>query len=34
VRFKKPILLPGTVTFGEAEDRFAVHGHVEGRVSE
>ncbi|WP_053225791.1 MaoC/PaaZ C-terminal domain-containing protein [Solirubrobacter soli] len=33
VRFKKPILLPGTVTFGEAEDRFAVHGHVEGRLS-
>jgi acyl dehydratase len=34
VRFKKPILLPGTVTFGEAEDRFAVHGHLEGRLSE
>ena len=33
VRFKKPILLPGTVTFGEAEDRFAVHGHLEGRLS-
>jgi acyl dehydratase len=32
VRFKKPILLPGTVTFGEAEGRFAVHGHLEGRV--
>ena len=30
VRFKKPILLPSTVTFGEAEDRFAVHGHLEG----
>jgi MaoC like domain len=30
VRFKKPILLPGKVTFGEAEDRFAVHGHLEG----
>ena len=33
VRFKKPILLPGKVTFGEAEDRFAVHGHLEGRLS-
>jgi hypothetical protein len=30
VRFKKPILLPSKVTFGEAEDRFAVHGHLEG----
>jgi acyl dehydratase len=30
VRFKQPILLPGKVTFGEAEDRFAVHGHLEG----
>jgi acyl dehydratase len=30
VRFKQPILLPGTVTFGEAGDRFAVHGHLEG----
>jgi acyl dehydratase len=30
VRFKKPILLPGKMTFGEAEDRFAVHGHLEG----
>ena len=30
VRFKKPILLPAKVTFGEAEDRFAVHGHLEG----
>jgi acyl dehydratase len=30
VRFKRPILLPGKVTFGEAEDRFAVHGHLEG----
>jgi acyl dehydratase len=30
VRFKKPILLPSQVTFGEAEGRFAVHGHVEG----
>ncbi len=34
VRFKKPILLPSTVTFGEAEDRFAVHGHLEGTLSE
>jgi acyl dehydratase len=30
VRFKKPILLPSKVTFGETEDRFAVHGHLEG----
>jgi hypothetical protein len=33
VRFKQPILLPSTVTFGEAGDRFAVHGHLEGRVT-
>ena len=33
VRFKKPILLPSKVTFGEAEDRFAVHGHLEGRLT-
>jgi acyl dehydratase len=33
VRFKKPILLPGKVTFGEADDRFAVHGHLEGTLS-
>ena len=33
VRFKKPILLPAKVTFGEAEDRFAVHGHLEGVLS-
>ena len=33
VRFKKPILLPSTVTFGEAEDRFAVHDHLEGTLS-
>ena len=33
VRFKKPILLPGTVTFGEADDRLAVHGHLEGTLS-
>ena len=30
VRFKKPILLPSKVKFGEAEDRFAVLGHLEG----
>jgi acyl dehydratase len=30
VRFRKPVLLPGKVTFGEAEDRFAVTGHLEG----
>jgi acyl dehydratase len=30
VRFKKPILLPSKVTFGEAEHRFAVHGHLDG----
>ena len=29
VRFKQPILLPSTVTFGEADDRFAVHSHLE-----
>jgi acyl dehydratase len=34
VRFKKPILLPSKVTFGEAEGRFAVHGHLEGTLSE
>jgi len=33
VRFKQPILLPGTVTFGEAQGRFAVHGHLEGVLS-
>ena len=33
VRFKKPILLPSKVTFGETENRFAVHSHLEGRVS-
>jgi acyl dehydratase len=32
VRFKKPILLPSKVTFGEADDRFAVHGHLEGEL--
>jgi hypothetical protein len=30
VRFRKPVLLPSTVTFGEAEGAFAVHGHVDG----
>jgi acyl dehydratase len=30
VRFKKPILLPSKVKFGEADGRFAVHGHLEG----
>jgi hypothetical protein len=30
VRFRKPILLPSTVTFGEADGRFAVHGHLDG----
>ena len=34
VRFKQPVLLPGKVTFGEAEDRFAVHGHLEGVLRE
>jgi hypothetical protein len=34
VRFKKPILLPSTVTFGEAENRFAVHGHLEGTLDQ
>lgn len=33
VQFKQPILLPSKVTFGEADDRFAVHGHLEGRVT-
>jgi acyl dehydratase len=32
VRFKQPILLPGKVTFGEAEGRYAVHGHLEGTL--
>jgi hypothetical protein len=32
VQFKQPILLPSTVTFGEAGDRFAVHSHLEGRL--
>jgi acyl dehydratase len=33
VAFKQPILLPSKVTFGEAGDRFAVHGHLEGRLT-
>jgi MaoC like domain len=32
VRFRKPILLPSTVTFGEADGRFAVHGHLDGTL--
>jgi hypothetical protein len=32
VRFRKPVLLPSTVTFGEAGDRFAVHSHLDGNV--
>ena len=33
VRFKQPILLPSRVTFGEAGDRYAVHGHLEGTLT-
>ena len=36
VKFKKPILLPSKVTFGEAGDRFAVHapgGSARARVA-
>src|SRR3954468_15274027 len=33
VRFSKPVLLPSKVTFGEADDRFAVHSHLEGTVT-
>ena len=33
VRFKQPILLPSKVSFGEQEDRFAVHGHLEGEFT-
>jgi hypothetical protein len=29
-RFRKPVLLPSRVTFGEAAGTFAVHGYVEG----
>jgi hypothetical protein len=32
VHFRKPILLPSTVTFGAAEDRFAVHDHLDGHL--
>ncbi len=32
VQFKKPILLPSRVTFGEAEDRYAVHTHLTGTL--
>ncbi len=32
VRFTKPVLLPSTVTFGERDGAFAVHGHLEGRL--
>jgi hypothetical protein len=32
VRFRKPILLPSTVTFGEADGRFAVHEHLDGML--
>ena len=32
MKFKKPILLPSTVTFGEADTRFAVHTHLEGEI--
>lgn len=33
VKFKQPILLPSTVSFGEADSRFAVHGHLEGELT-
>jgi hypothetical protein len=32
VWFRKPVLLPSTVTFGESDGRFAVHGHLDGRL--
>ena len=32
VKFKKPIPLPSRVTFGEADNRFAVHTHLEGEL--
>jgi MaoC like domain len=32
VKFKKPILLPSKVTFGEADGRYAVHSHLEGEL--
>src|SRR3954470_5215363 len=33
VKFKQPILLPSKVTFGEEDDRFAVHSHLEGTLT-
>ena len=33
VKFRKPVLLPSSVTFGEADGVFAVHGHLEGSVN-
>ena len=33
VQFKQPVLLPSKVTFGEQDDRFAVHGHLEGTLT-
>jgi acyl dehydratase len=30
--FRKPVLLPSTVTFGEAGGAFAVHGHLHGEI--
>jgi hypothetical protein len=32
VRFLRPVLLPSSVTFGEAEGAFAVHGHLAGET--
>jgi hypothetical protein len=32
VAFRKPVLLPSSVTFGESEGRFAVHGHLDGAI--
>jgi hypothetical protein len=32
VRFLRPVLLPSSVTFGEAEGVFAVHGHLAGET--
>jgi hypothetical protein len=29
---RPPTPVPGTVTFGEADGRFAVHGHLEGTL--
>ena len=34
VKFRKPVLLPSRVTFGEAGGRFAVHGHLLGELRE